>query len=438
MADLSDDVGESLSQEMRNIARDWLRDMLRRFLSGDEKQRQLGLRLQRWSYDCPQDPYQAIKVNDLRKRASFVKRLEDEGYDVKTYHNFVCVLRSQLEQIMVLAVEMGVKDEVKEPLGRLSLTLDCQSASVARDVIDDLRAAGIECYASKTNPHKIQCNVFESQLPTVQTIALEHGVEISDALKERAEKARTGEREPDERESSENETRDVSEQGDQEEGKDGDEEPDVPEETSFVDSVLDSQSPEEELLSRPATERQMEVIDRLTKEGIIPEEERAALGSEPTLAQAHELLDRYYTPLQRDNLSPSEPSRGNSRDEVAPPTETADSPEQAHQREAGTKEVATDDRFVEVGMSDRTDYVSSNGQDVVEEHDAEDDRDAARERAAQRGAQPISQEEAERENEDLVTRNESLIETKERLDRADSLMESMDLERNRIPVSPER
>lgn len=440
MADLSDDVGGSLSQEVRNLVHDWAREMFRRLLAGGEEERKLGLRLQRWSYDCPHDPYQAIRISGHNTRTEFVKRLKDDGLDVKTYKDFVCVHRSQLNDVMKLAIELGIKNEIKEPQGRSCFTLDCHSAEIAQKVISDLRAAGIEAASSRSNPSLVQVNVFENQIPTVEVIMMEHGCEISDALKSRAAAAREQAREgsderaePDEKSEKDEKNRPESPDDGHDEER-GDDVPETPEETNFVDATLDTQTPEEEVAARPASRAQLSLIARLYKEGTIPDDELMRFWDAPTLQSAHELLDRYYKPLERDNISQPGREARDSREEQSPLERAV----QGRQREGGTKEVATEDRFVEVGMSDRTDYVSSNGQDVVEEHDAEDDRDAARERAAARGSSPISVEEAERENERLETRNESLAETRARLERVAAQRDAADLERTHIPPNPER
>lgn len=399
MADLSDEVGESLSSEIRALVNEWFRDYLRRHLSGDERQRQLGLRLQKWSYDCPQDPYQAIEVKGAAARDRFVQRLECDNFDVKVYKSFVCVHRSHVNAAMAVAVEMGIKDEIREPLRRKAYQIDCHSAQVAEAVLADLRAAGIECAPSRTNPHLVNFLASDAEFPTATAVFLEHGVEVIDAL-----------------------GRD-SDEGD---APSRDEEPKQPGEVDYPTLVIDAKTEEQEVAVRPATQRQRDLIDNLVREGVIPSEEVEALGRGITLAQAHELLDRYYEPIVKRDRERAEAARDDAAREEG-------------SREAGTKEVVTSDRVVEVGMADRTDYVSSEGQDVVERHDVEDEGSAAREDDARAEAgSTMSREEVERENARLERYNETLEETKARLDRVASNAHTLVVERGAQIPTPER
>lgn len=408
MADLSDEVGESLSSEIRALVNEWFRDYLRRHLSGDERQRQLGLRLQKWSYDCPHDPYQAIEVKGAAARDRFVQRLENDNFDVKVYKSFVCVHRSHVADAMTVAVEMGIKDEIREPLRRKAYQIDCHSAQVGEAVLADLRAAGIECAPSRTNPHLVNFLASDTEVPTASSIFLEHGVDVIDALE-----------------------RDRDEGG----APARDEEPKEPGEVDYPSLVIDAQTEAQEVASRPATQRQRDLIDSLVKEGVIPSEEVEALGRGITLAQAHELLDRYYEPLHGGAAQRGHERSSQGRDESA----REDTTLEEGSRDAGTKEVVTSDRVVEVGMSDRTDYVSSEGQDVVERHDVEDEGSAAREDIARAGAaSTMSKADVERENAKLERYNETLEETKARLDRVASSAHALVAERGAQIPTPER
>lgn len=291
MPDLGDDTGTLVSDVVRQVAMEALRELVRRLMRGSDDQQELAKRLRSWSAETPQDPFTAIHVSDRLAMKRLQGRLERDGIDFETYKSYVCVHQSQVAYVMDLATGIGVKDAIHDPVThgplRRALVVDCANPDLARSVMGGLHALGIDSREIPTRPGCLAVMATDREIVSLMEVLRTRGV------------------------------------------------------------------PEEAVHGTEASRERTE----------------------------HE----------------SAPETG---PEAVVPTDGHDG------REPGTKEVATSDRIVEVATSDRTDYVSSDGQDAVEAHDAEDDRAAAL-----------------RENAERVVENDPL---KEQLARVDAAVEARD------------
>lgn len=273
MADLSDDLGDALAWQIKNASIEATRNLIRNLMEGDEVQRRLAAQLREWQQDYPQDPFVPIRVTSERDLDSLVSYLRQYGFDARVFRGhalgrsslFVCVHKSQLSEAMRVAIELGVKDSICEPTLRQSLVVDCGTRQAASEVAEALATAGIDCSRTRSRPEQVVAVVSERERATMVTILAERG--IASPVNERGGGAQR--------------TSGVRE-------------------TGYAEAMAAAMTPEEDFRSRPATQRQMDCVNRMVSEGQIPAEAREALGDSPTVGQVNALLNLYHFHLDLD------------------------------------------------------------------------------------------------------------------------------------------
>ena len=329
MADLSDDISDSINRNLmelvRNLMRRWNMSHYGNYEKLTREQRQLKKQMGKWNRAHPDDPYRELSFKGAKPphtAKDFAKALDERGYgDVRVYKHFVCVPQSQLEGVLRLARRLGYLDQMVDPMERVTVSIRCKDTEQARAAAKHLREHGFDASETMAQfPDQIACVLGRAEMPELVEVLAELGIEqdaisypnpcdpVEAACAETPEKGKQGHLEPED---------------------------------------LDRDS----LLERPATERQIDAINRLVEEGRASRDEVRALGANPTIDEASDFLYMHGVGSPRS---------------VAPPDLQLER-EQERGRQVGQREVIADGEVRTVMAEDReAPQTASIGEDSVD------------------------------------------------------------------------
>ena len=267
MADLSDDISDSINRNIIELFRTLMRRWNARHYSNYEKltseQRKLKRMLAKWNSAHPEDPYREVSFKGAEPphtAKDFATELEKRGYgDVRVHRHYVAVPQSQLEGVLRLARRLGFIEHMVDPMERVSLAVRCGDERRAAQVAEQLRKSDFDAEQLKVFPDQVACLVGRAEMPEFHEALAELGLG-EDALSV-----------PNDMDPVEAACAETPERGEK-----GHLEPEDLDRTTYLD--------------RPATQRQIEAIERLVESGRASKEELSELGENPSIDEASDFL----------------------------------------------------------------------------------------------------------------------------------------------------
>ena len=155
MADLSDDLGDFMARELKQLLASLFRHWRGSHRSGkedrlSEEQRELNLKLDKISRQNPTDPVVAVVFDPIKNpplpaqhpAAEFYKELQARGYNNITLidKDTLAVPQSVVSSVMELARRLGYKEWQRDPMGRELVVVECGDPQRCAELARQMRA----------------------------------------------------------------------------------------------------------------------------------------------------------------------------------------------------------------------------------------------------------------------------------------------------------
>lgn len=180
MADLSDDLGDFTSRELRELIMDLFRSWRqnRRWERGEQvEQRKIANGLEVASRRNPTDPAVAISFEpvaspplpDRHLAAEFLSVLQQRGYNNVSLldKDTIAVPQSVAAGVIELAELTGYKERQRDPMQRKLVVVECDSREACAEAADAMRAQGwdVEQGRGTVSPTRLVCMVGAAEVP---------------------------------------------------------------------------------------------------------------------------------------------------------------------------------------------------------------------------------------------------------------------------------